>query len=164
MKAFSTRTLGDGKIMQRTTEVALPTLRVVPNPFVGGYGRVESIGWTLPVDDTHYRIYTAGRVREKGVFLPKGIGAATNRKRWADMTPEERREFPGDWEAQVGQGAITFHSDEHLATSDQGILLLRRMLSSQVNAVARGEDPIGVSFDPSAPPIILEAGNFVVDA
>ena len=128
--------------MQRTTEVALPTLRVVPNPYVGSYGRVESIGWTLPVDDTHYRIYTAGRVREKGVFLPKGIGAATNRKRWADMTPEERREFPGDWEAQVGQGAITFHSDEHLATSDQGILMLRRMLQQpgQCRGARRGSD------------------------
>ena len=128
--------LDGGKIMQRTTEVALPTLRVVPNPFVGGYGRVESIGWTLPIDDTHYRIYTAGRVREKGVFLPKGVGAATNRKRWIDMTPEERREVPGDWEAQVGQGAITFHSDEHLATSDQGMVMLRRVLHRQVNAVA----------------------------
>src|SRR5471032_2457274 len=163
VKAFSTRTLGGGKIMQRTTEVALPTLRVVPNPYVGGYGRVESIGWTLPIDDGHYRIYTAGRVREKGIFLPRGVGAATNRKRWIDMTPEERRDFPGDWEAQVGQGAITFHSDEHLATSDQGILLLPRMLNSQANAVSRGEDPAGVSFDADAPPIVFEAGNFVVD-
>ena len=32
VKAFSTRTLEGGKLMQRTTEVALPTLRVVPNP------------------------------------------------------------------------------------------------------------------------------------
>jgi hypothetical protein len=164
VKAFSIRPMDDGKLMQRITEVALPTLRVVPNPFVGSFGRVESIGWTLPIDDTHYRIYTAGRVREKGLFLPKGAGAATNRKRWKDMTPEERREFPGDWEAQIGQGAITFHSDEHLATSDQGVLLLRRLLHRQVNTVARGEDPIGVSFDPAAPPVVFEAGNLVVDA
>jgi hypothetical protein len=139
-------------------------LRVVPNPYLGGFGRVESLGWTLPIDDTHYRIYTAGRVREKGVILPRAAGAATNRKRWKDMTPEERRDFPGDWEAQIGQGAITFHSDEHLATSDQGILLLRRMLNSQVNAVQRGDDPVGTSFDPAEPPIVFEAGNFVVEA
>jgi hypothetical protein len=164
VKTFSTRTVDGGKLMQRTTEVVLPTLRVVPNPYVGSYGRVESIGWTLPIDDTHYRIYTAGRVREKGAFLPKGAGAATNRKRWKDMTQEERRDAPGDWEAQVGQGAITFHSDEHLATSDEGVLLLRRMLNSQVNAVARGEDPIGVSFDPAAPPVVFEAQNILVDA
>src|SRR4029077_4668480 len=135
-----------------------------PTRSAGGSGCVEGRGGPRPIDDTHYRIYTAGRVREKGVFLPKGAGAATNRKRWIDMTPDERREFPGDWEAQVGQGAITFHSDEHLATSDQGILLLRRLLNSQVNAVSRGEDPLGVSFDAAAPPIVFEAGNFVVDA
>jgi hypothetical protein len=74
VKTLSERTLDGGKLMRRVTEVALPTLRVVPNPFVGAYGRVESIGWTLPLDDTHYRIYTAGRVREKGVFLPRGAG------------------------------------------------------------------------------------------
>jgi len=163
VKAFSTRTLDGGKIMQRTTEVALPTLRVVPNPYVGSFGMVESIGWTLPIDDTHYRIYTAGRVREKGVFLPRGAGAATNRKRWKDMTPEERREAPGDWEAQIGQGAIAFHSDEHLATSDEGVVMLRRLLHREVNAVARGEDPPGVSFDAAAKPVVFEAGNLVVD-
>ena len=161
VKAFSTRTMPDGKTMQRTTEVALPTLRVVANPFVGGYGRVESIGWTLPIDDTHYRIYTVGRVREKGVILPRGAGAAT--RRWHDMTPEERRDAPGDWEAQVGQGPITFHSEEHLVSSDKGIAMLRQLLRRQVQAVARGEDPIGVSFDEAAPPIVFEAGNYVVE-
>ena len=90
VKTTSIRTLDDGRVMHRVSEVVLPTLRVVPNPFVGQYGRVESIGWTLPIDDTHYRIYTAGRVKEKGVFLPKGFGAATGR-RWKDMTPDERR-------------------------------------------------------------------------
>jgi hypothetical protein len=140
--------------------VALPTLRVVPNPFVGSYGRVESIGWTLPIDDTHYRIYTAGRVREKGVILPRGVGAAT--RRWHDMTPAQRRDAPGDWEAQVGQGPITFHSEEHLVSSDKGIAMLRQLLHRQVQAVARGEDPAGVSFDEAAPPIVFEAGNYVI--
>ena len=37
----------------------MPTLRVVPNPRAGVagaslFGRVESIGWTLPIDDTHF--------------------------------------------------------------------------------------------------------------
>jgi hypothetical protein len=102
-------------------------------------------------------------VREKGVFLPKGAGAATGRK-WRDMTPEERRAAPGDWEAQIGQGTIAFHSDEHLATSDQGVVMLRRLLHRQVGVVERGEDPMGVSFDAAATPVVFEAGNFVVDA
>jgi hypothetical protein len=117
----------------------------------------------LPIDDTHYRIYTAARVAEKGVFLPKGAGAPTNRKRWQDMSPEERREFPGDWEAQIGQRPITLHSEERLASSDKGIVLLRRLLKKQVDEVAAGRDPIGVSFDPAATPIVFEAGNRVND-
>src|SRR4029078_2074077 len=57
VKASSVRTTADGRRMQRTTEVALPTLRVVPNPYVGGYGRVESIRWNPPVRHTHHAIY-----------------------------------------------------------------------------------------------------------
>ncbi len=160
VKSLQIRRLEDGRLMRRITEVALPTLRVVPNPYLGTLGRVESIGWTLPIDDTHYRVYVAGRIREAGVMLPRAAGAA-KRKRWHEMTAEERREFPGDWEAQVGQGPITFHSEEHLATSDKGIATLRRLLKRQVEAVAEGKDPIGVSFDPNGPPTRFDAGNWI---
>ncbi len=163
VKAFSVRTLADGRVMHRITEVVLPTLRVVPNPYVGKWGKVESIGWTVPIDDTHYRIYTAGRVREKGVMLPRAADAA-KRKPWRQMTDEERRAKPGDWEAQVGQGPITMHSEEHLVSSDKGIVLLRRMLARQVDAVERGEDPIGVAYDESSAYVKLEAGQYIVNA
>ena len=71
VKASSMRRLPDGRAVYGSAEVVLPTLRVVPNPRAGAAGplapgRVESIDWTLPIDDTHYRIYVAGRVREKG--------------------------------------------------------------------------------------------------
>jgi hypothetical protein len=33
-----------------------------------------------------------------------------------------------------------------------------------VGVVERGEDPMGVSFDAAATPVVFEAGNFVVDA
>jgi hypothetical protein len=161
VKSLQIRRMANGKMLHRVTEVVLPTLPVVPNPYLGSFGRVESIGWVLPIDDTHYRIYTAGRTREKGAILARG--AATGRKRWRDMTPAERRDFPGDWEAQTGQGAITVHSEEHLATSDKGIAMLRRALKRQVDAVAEGKDPMGVGFDPAAPPVAFDAGNWVVE-
>ncbi len=161
VKSLQVRALEGGQVMRRVTEVVLPTLRVVANPYVGRWGRVESLGWTLPVDDTHYRIYTAGRVRERGVFLPRGAGAATGRRRWAEMTDTERRDAPGDWEAQVGQGPITLHSEEHLETSDKGVVMVRKLLREQLAAVAAGRDPINVSFDASGPPVRLEAGNSI---
>ena len=160
VKSFSIRQLDGGRVMRRTTEVVLPTLRVVPNPYVGQYGKVETIGWTLPIDDTHYRIYTAGRVTRKGELLPRAPAAAA-RPDWHQMTPEQRRERPTDWEAQVGQGAITVHAEEHLASSDRGIVMLRRMLSRQVEAVEQGGDPIGVAFDEASAYVRLEAGQYV---
>jgi phenylpropionate dioxygenase-like ring-hydroxylating dioxygenase large terminal subunit len=101
VKSLQIRRLADGRLMHRITEVALPTLRVVPNPYLGSMGRVESIGWTLPIDDTHYRIFVAGRLAEGGTILPRAPDGP-KRKLWREMTEEERRDFPGDWEAQVG--------------------------------------------------------------
>jgi len=158
----SARALPDGRTLDRVSEVVLPTIRAVPNPVHGVLGvPCETLGWTVPIDDTHYRIYTAGRVREKGVFLPDASGKHLSRRPWFDMTEAQRREKPGDWEAQVGQGPISLHSEEHLASSDRGIVMLRRLLTRQVRAVADGEDPIGVSFDEAAPPVKLNAGNWL---
>ena len=42
--------------------------------------------------------------------------------------------------------------------------MVRRMLGEQLEAVAGGRDPIGVSFDPNAPPVEFEAGNFIREA
>ena len=120
----------------------------------------KSLGWTLPIDDTHFRIYVAGKVTTKGELGAKR--SRMNGKLWADLTAEEHQQFPGDWEAQVGQGPITLHSDEHLATSDQGVVMLRRLLQRQLDAVAVGRDPAGVSFDPAAPPVMFEAGNYII--
>jgi phenylpropionate dioxygenase-like ring-hydroxylating dioxygenase large terminal subunit len=154
----SRRTMDDGRTFYRVTEAVLPTLRVVPNPRVSGFGSVESIGWVLPIDDHCFRIYVAGRVRQAG-----DIGRMRSRfngKSWAEMSEEEHRAYPGDYEAQVGQGPITIHAHEHFAQSDRGVLLLRRMLQAQLAAIAAGSDPIGVSFDAAAP-VVFEAGNYV---
>jgi 5,5'-dehydrodivanillate O-demethylase oxygenase subunit len=45
---------------------------------------------------------------------------------------------------QASQGTIQAREDEHLATSDRGVIKLRRILKEGIDAVARGEDPRGV--------------------
>jgi hypothetical protein len=137
----------------------LPTVRVVPSPRLGRYGPVESIGWVLPIDDTHFRIYVAGRVTEKGQ-LPK-MRSTFGGKTWLELTPEEHQRLPGDYEAQVSQGAITLHSEEHLMTSDRGIAMLRQAFRKQLEALARGADPIGVYFTAQEALVRLQAGNFL---
>jgi nitrite reductase/ring-hydroxylating ferredoxin subunit len=156
VKVESWRELGDGSVHHRITEAVCPTLRVVPNPRVAQYQRVESLGWVLPIDDTHYRIYTAGRVAEPGAL--QKIRSRQGGKRWEELSPAEHREFPGDYEAQTGQGEITLHSEEHLATSDKGIALLRRFMEKQLAIVAEGGDPAGVGEEY----VRFDAGNYLL--
>ena len=44
------------------------------------------------------------------------------------------------------------------------VVMIRRMLQEQLDALAKGEDPIGVSFDANAPPVEFEAGNYIREA
>jgi len=51
--------------------------------------------------------------------------------------------------AQESQGVIADRTKEHLASSDQGILMMRKMVKESIEAVQRGEDPMGVIRDAS---------------
>jgi phenylpropionate dioxygenase-like ring-hydroxylating dioxygenase large terminal subunit len=159
VRSVQRRTLDDGRRLRRVTEAALPTLRVVPSPRVGRFGPVESIGWVLPIDDTHFRIYVAGRVTEHGEL--SRMRSTFGGRAWRELSEAEHRAMPGDYEAQVSQGPITWHSHEHLRSSDRGIALLRRMLARQVEAVAAGGDPIGTAFEASAARVRFDAGNWL---
>ena len=79
------------------------------------------------------------------------------------MTEAEHQQFPDDFEAQTGQGPITLHSEEHLGTTDQGLVMLRRLLLQQAETVAEGKDPVGVSFAKDVAPLATHAGNFLIE-
>jgi nitrite reductase/ring-hydroxylating ferredoxin subunit len=160
VKVESRRRLPDGSEHRRVTEAVCPTLRVVPDPRVAQYGPVESIGWVLPIDDTSFRIYVAGRVRERGGL--RSMRSRQGGKLWEELSEAEHQRFPGDYEAQTSQGPITLHSEEHLATSDKGVALLRRFLGEQLKAVAEGRDPAGVAFTEADSYVRVEAGNFLL--
>ena len=124
---------------------------------------VESIGWVLPIDDTHFRIYVAGRVTREG------RAGADSARRWAASSGGSSDRggapaFPGDYEAQVGQGPITLHSEEHLTLTDRGIAMLRQLLRRQIEAVAAGANPINTVFSESESLVRLEAGNYLDSA
>lgn len=160
VRTLSLRQLPDGRTFRRVSEAGIPTLRVVPSPRVGRFGMVESLGWVLPIDDHSFRIYVAGRVREQGE-LHKMRSRPDGRKLWEELTEAEHQVYPGDYEAMVSQGAIARHSEEHLATTDRGLVMLRRLLLKQLDAVKEGRDPAGVSFDPATPPVKFSAGNWI---
>ncbi|CAM9680854.1 unnamed protein product [Phaeothamnion confervicola] len=159
VKVTSTRRMEDGKTFLRVTEATVPTLRVVPNPRVAKYGMVESIGWVLPMDDTTFRIYTAGRVTEPGELSK--VRSRFNGKTWFELSEAEHQRYPGDYETQTSQGPFAHHSEERLAGSDKGIALLRRFLARQLEVVAGGGNPAGTAFDETSAWVRFEAGNFL---
>jgi 5,5'-dehydrodivanillate O-demethylase len=65
--------------------------------------------------------------------------------------------------AQESQGVIADRTKEHLASSDQGILMLRKMVKESIEAVQRGEDPMGVIRDATAnTPITFDSSRDAV--
>ena len=61
---------------------------------------------------------------------------------------EERQKVPGDYDAMTSQGAIPLHSNEHLGTLDQGVVMFRRLLREGIRAVREGKDPHGLLCTP----------------
>jgi len=122
------------------------------------HGRIDRL--TLPIDDTHYRIYVAGRVKEKA--SSPSFKSRYNGKTWASSRGGAP-EVSGDTEAQVGQGPITFHSEEHLMSSDQGVGKKNACASSCRSRRHRGRrgDPIGVAFTEADAYVKLDAGQYL---
>jgi phenylpropionate dioxygenase-like ring-hydroxylating dioxygenase large terminal subunit len=158
--ATQDRRLPDGTVLHRVTEVRVPTIRVVPTPTMTVMGRTNNMSWAVPIDDTHTRVYAM--VRKPKDVPPQGLPVYGEGRSWFDLSDEEHQLYPGDYETQAGQGAITLHSEERLATSDRGVSMVRRQFKEQVQVVAEGGDPVGVTFDGSGATVPIIAGNYLV--
>jgi 5,5'-dehydrodivanillate O-demethylase oxygenase subunit len=58
--------------------------------------------------------------------------------------------FNQDYSVWVGQGPIARRDLERLGESDRGIILFRQLLEQEMEAVARGDDPMNTFRDPVA--------------
>src|SRR5690606_11874590 len=143
------RDLHDGRSMARVSTWFMPNVMCVPDVAMRP-GRPNSLGFSVPVDDTHSRILMTMRVPAAARERPMRGLEAESFKPWSQRSFEERQDQPGDYEAQAGQGPISLHSEEHLVTSDKGIGMQRRMLRRALETVAAGGDPPGLAFDESA--------------
>src|SRR6185369_12761687 len=120
-----------GQTVYQTSVLRLPNVSLVPNvsldsmrgnPKIGlPIGRGSVVGWHVPIDDTHFRMIVC--MKTTSPITLAGM-KQYNGKSWNDASEAERRAEPGDFEAQIGQGPITLHSEEHLVTSDRGIIML----------------------------------------
>ena len=152
----------ENRYLKTRVETLFPCIRAVPNPW-GKEGPTDHLGFMLPVDDTHFRIFTVLRGPDNMMFTGY---AAMIKQRYAEIAEDPTRvqRIPNDLECQAGQGPITLHSEEKLVSSDRGIAMLRRLYRNQMAIVAAGGDPINTAFTPGAETIRVEAGSFIESA
>ena len=160
-------------IWVRTAEVLLPAIAQPPdiyqNPdrekFFPGVGITK---WTVPVDDSRCRIVGYRHFSEELDLDGKGDRAKVGLNKvdfvgqtGIERSREEGRRMPGDYEAQVSQGAVTVHAAERLATTDKGVALYRRMLREAIRKLGAGDEPprLGAGRDGLVPTL---AGDVIV--
>lgn len=143
---FRTVDEGEEYLARGTVQAILPNIMALP-PFFGG-GECRELTFAIPLDDMNYIPIRFERVRkgEKGRKLADIGGLGPDWKMWYELTPEEHQIYPSDYEAQASQGGMTFHSEEHLVTSDRGVAMLRKIFRENCERVKNGGDPVGVAF------------------
>ena len=105
------------------------------------------IRWAVPLDDTHTMNFELAQVDpawglDAAAIARPGFGQS------ADRSYEERQRHPGDYDAQSSQRTIAVHDLEHLASTDRGVIMLRKIVRDGIRAVEAGETPLGVALKP----------------
>jgi 5,5'-dehydrodivanillate O-demethylase len=103
-----------------------------------------------PIDDTHtLHILYQVRKREPGEE-PQPIKSTHLQVMYNEFglvdAPQVIMQDEMGW---IGQGPISDRTQEHLVTSDKGIMMYHNMILENIEKVERGEDPIGVVRDPA---------------
>jgi 5,5'-dehydrodivanillate O-demethylase len=104
----------------------------------------------VPIDDTNTRYYWVN-CREPEPGQSRRTESPVWENPWQNADGKYMPEVLNaqDMMVMITQGPITDHAAEHLAESDRGVALYRRVLHDGVDAVERGEDPSGVVRDPA---------------
>ncbi len=163
---YSKRVLdGSGDVWMRIEQGIIPNLLALP-PFHED-GACQTVTAFVPIDDTNCMAMDINR-QPKNFQMPEMAGGAFGvggeNKIWSQMTLEEHQRHPLDYEAQSSQGKITLHSQEHLARSDGGVAMHRRLFKQQCEIVAKGGDPVGVAFTEAGRQRKIEARSWMVAA
>jgi 5,5'-dehydrodivanillate O-demethylase len=119
-----------------------------PNAFFLG----SHFEWRVPIDDEntlsvtwHFTHVPKEREPYRQASIPTWIGPTHDAAgRWI-TSHVMNQDFIG-W---VGQGRIADRTKEHLGASDRGIVMLRKRLLADLDAVAAGQDPKGIIRDPA---------------
>lgn len=107
-----------------------------------GASRPVIIRWAVPNDDTHTTNFELAQVDPAWELTPEEV-ARPGFGQSDDRPYAERQRQPADFDAQSSQRPIAIHALEHLASTDRGVIMLRRIVREGIRAVADGDDPPG---------------------
>ncbi len=118
-----------------------------------GFYAADHFDWHTPIDDRRTlrvswafaRVPHEKQPFEQSLPVPSWRGPVKDADgRWLSLQPANQ-----DFVALVGQGEIADRTKEHLAASDQGVILFRRRLLAELDAVAAGAEPKASIRDPA---------------
>ena len=145
------------KAWLRINDFVIPNITQYPPPSETGEHELTwapplDTDWAVPVDDTHTLYISAFHVLDDKEVdferpMDRGfdmIAAEYAEGQTGDRPYEERQRMPGDYDAQVSQRPIAIHALEHLATTDQGIIMLRNVIRQGIRDVQNSRDPKGL--------------------
>ncbi|GMA63284.1 Rieske 2Fe-2S domain-containing protein [Alicyclobacillus fastidiosus] len=134
--------------------VVFPYILAVGSGGLGTY----AFQMRVPIDDTHtWHVWYNAYIPGEGVEIPESLQKlCLYEVPWRHPDGEFITDYIDgqDIMTWVTQGAIADRSDEHLGTTDKGIILLRKLYAEQINKVRQGIDPLGVIRDPAKNTII----------
>ena len=139
---------GNGK-----TELVNAHPLVLPNMLRQHHGREHYLQYRVPVDDCHtlfFEVYffeSDDAASDEELENPPVEYAAYHKS--PDGIYNMGKVWMQDYMAWETAGAVFDRSREHLATADKGIIVLRKLLKTEMNKVKKGKDPMGVIRDPA---------------
>src|SRR5262245_46411424 len=84
------------------------------------------IRWAVPIDDTHTWNMELAQIDPSWGLTPEQV-ARPGFGQSDDRPYEERQRHPADYDAQSSQRPIAVHALEHLAATDRGVIMLRKI-------------------------------------
>jgi len=144
------------KLWVRTTDVILPNLNQTGALWLSAEDEETFLGaaltrWMRPIDDCHtqmigWRYFNAeldrehnGNPAQVGYGKIDFIGQTEDERSYA-----QRQQTPGDYEAIAGQGDIAQSARWNLNHGDRGVVMMRRLITENIDALAGGDDYITI--------------------
>jgi phenylpropionate dioxygenase-like ring-hydroxylating dioxygenase large terminal subunit len=161
MRFVMSRKLSTGKWWDVIWEMIMPLNIHLTYTDEPRHEKVRSLAYCVPVDDTHQ---LGASIRWFAQDEPQ---TKTGREKLApggvsERTYEYTQRYPDDKEAQEGQGEIAVHGLEHLASSDKGVIMFRKILRDAIHAMSEGKDPKGIIRDPGKARCVATTGGSII--